>query len=114
MESEMFLRLWTRAPRIRIASCTGMCGRSQYNAPFRRRAGEQPRYTGFKFTERKCYMTYYGPKEMAAAFRTVRNNTIKVAEEIPEESYGFRATPDTRTVAQTLVHIAVASRVQRQ
>src|ERR1051326_6002559 len=33
MESEMFLRLWTRAPRIRIASCTGVwLGRFQYNA----------------------------------------------------------------------------------
>ena len=31
-------------------------------------------------------MTYYGPKEMAASYRTVRGNTIKIAEEIPEES----------------------------
>jgi len=59
-------------------------------------------------------MTYYGPKEMAAAFRTVRNNTIKIAEEIPEEKYGFRATPESRSVAETLVHIAVISRVQTQ
>ena len=29
-------------------------------------------------------MTYYGGKEIAAAFRTVRGNTIKIAEEIPE------------------------------
>ena len=29
-------------------------------------------------------MTYYGPKEMAASFRTVRANTIKIAEEIPD------------------------------
>jgi len=59
-------------------------------------------------------MTYYGPKELARSFRTVRGNTIKVAEEIPEEQYGFRASPDTRTVAQTLVHIAVTPRVQKQ
>jgi uncharacterized damage-inducible protein DinB len=59
-------------------------------------------------------MTYYGPKEMAAAFRTVRNNTIKIAEEIPEEKYGFRAAPDCRSVAETLVHIAVTPRVQKQ
>ena len=38
-------------------------------------------------------MTYYGPKEMAASFRTVRDNTIKIAEEIPEENYGFRSAP---------------------
>jgi len=59
-------------------------------------------------------MTYYGPKEMAASFRTVRNNTINIAEEIPEEKYGFRATPESRSVAETLVHIAIASRVQEQ
>jgi uncharacterized damage-inducible protein DinB len=56
-------------------------------------------------------MTYYGPKELAASFRTVRNNTIKIAEEIPEEHYGFRAGPESRTVAQTLVHIAVTPRL---
>ena len=59
-------------------------------------------------------MTYYGAKEMAASFRTVRNNTIKIAEEIPEDKYGFRATPETRSVAETLVHIAATPRVQRQ
>lgn len=52
-------------------------------------------------------MTYYGGKDLADAFRTVRKNTITIAEDIPEEHYGFRATPDTRTVAQTLVHIAL-------
>ena len=59
-------------------------------------------------------MTYYGPKELAASFRTVRNNTIQIAEEIPEEHYEYRAAPGTRTVAETLVHIAVAPRVQEQ
>ena len=51
-------------------------------------------------------MTYYGAKELAASFRTVRNNTIKIAEEIDEKDYGFRATPETRTIGQTLVHIS--------
>jgi uncharacterized damage-inducible protein DinB len=50
-------------------------------------------------------MTYYGAKEIAGSFRTVRNNTIKIAEEIPEEKYGFQPAPDTRTVAQVLTHI---------
>ena len=59
-------------------------------------------------------MTYYGPKEMAASFRTVRGNTIKIAEEIPEESYGFRAAPECRSVAETLVHIAMGPRFQQQ
>ena len=55
-------------------------------------------------------MTYYSAKELAAAFRTVRNNTIKIAEEIPEDKYGFQAASDSRTVAQTLVHIAMGTR----
>jgi uncharacterized damage-inducible protein DinB len=52
-------------------------------------------------------MTYYGGKELAASFRTVRNNTIKIAEDIPENKYDFRAAPDTRSVGQTLTHIAL-------
>jgi len=50
-------------------------------------------------------MNYYGGKNLAASFRTVRKNTIQIANEIPEDKYGFRATPDTRTVAETLQHI---------
>ena len=52
-------------------------------------------------------MTYYGAKELADAFRTVRGNTLQIADEIPENKYGFRAAPETRTVAQTFAHIAV-------
>ena len=59
-------------------------------------------------------MTYYGAKELAEAFRTVRKNTIIIAEEIPEQHYGFQATPETRTVAQTLVHIAAAQKMPEQ
>jgi len=59
-------------------------------------------------------MTYYGSKELAASFRTVRNNTLKIAEEIPEDKYGFRAAPECRSVGQTLVHIAVAVRMPQQ
>ena len=59
-------------------------------------------------------MNYYGARELAASFRTVRDNTIKIAEEIPEEQYCYRATPETRTVAATLVHIAVGARFQEQ
>jgi uncharacterized damage-inducible protein DinB len=56
-------------------------------------------------------MTYYGAKEIASSFRTVRGNTIKIAEEIPEEHYNFQPAEGARTVAQTLQHIAVMSRV---
>jgi uncharacterized damage-inducible protein DinB len=54
-------------------------------------------------------MTYYGGKELAAAFRTVRQNTIKIAEEIPENKFDFRPAPDCRSVGQTLTHIAVST-----
>jgi uncharacterized damage-inducible protein DinB len=59
-------------------------------------------------------MNYYGARELAEAFRTVRKNTLTIAEEIGEEHYGFRAAPDTRTIAQTLTHIALACRFQEQ
>ena len=55
-------------------------------------------------------MNYYSAKELAAAFRTVRNNTVKIAEEIPEDKYSFQAASESRTVAQTLVHIATGTR----
>ena len=51
-------------------------------------------------------MTYYGGKEFASAFRTVRKNTIQIAEDIPADKYDFSPAPDARTVKQTLAHIA--------
>jgi uncharacterized damage-inducible protein DinB len=59
-------------------------------------------------------MTYYGAKELASSFRTVRGNTIKVAEEIPEDQYGFSPAPGVRTVAQTLAHIALSPKFAEQ
>jgi len=59
-------------------------------------------------------MTYYGAKELARSFRTVRSNTIGIAEDIPEEKYGFRPAEGCRSIAETLVHIAVMPRVQAQ
>ncbi|HUB34679.1 MAG TPA: DinB family protein [Bryobacteraceae bacterium] len=59
-------------------------------------------------------MTYYGAKELARSFRTVRNNTIKIAEEIPEDQYGFEPAKGCRSVAETLAHIAVMTRVPEQ
>src|SRR4051812_21249326 len=52
-------------------------------------------------------MEYYGAKDLAASFRTVRKNTITVAEEIGEEHYGFSPAEGTRTVAQILAHVAL-------
>ena len=56
-------------------------------------------------------MTSYGGKELANAFRTVRKNTIQVAEDIPESKYGFVAAPDVRSVGRMLTHIAIATRI---
>ncbi len=48
----------------------------------------------------------YGVRQLAGSMRAVRQNTILIAGDIPESSYGFRATSGTRSVAETLVHIA--------
>ena len=54
-------------------------------------------------------MTYYGSKDLAEAFRTVRKNTIQVAEDIPEDKYSYRAAPDTMSVAEMLAHVATST-----
>ena len=59
-------------------------------------------------------MNYYGGKELAASFRTVRKNTMAIAQDIPEEKYSFRAAPDTRSVGELLTHIAVAYSFQHK
>jgi len=53
----------------------------------------------------------YGSNELAAAFRTVRNNTIQIAEEIPEEQYNFVPAPGTKSVSEQLRHIAFGTMI---
>lgn len=55
-------------------------------------------------------MIYYGSRELADSFRTVRNNTIQAAEEIPESRYTFSAAEGTRTVEKMLTHMAMSHR----
>ena len=55
------------------------------------------------------FMHGYNAKDLARSFRTVRNNTIQIAEDIPEDKYGFRPAEGTRTVAETLAHLATAT-----
>ncbi len=57
-------------------------------------------------------MINYAGKELAAAARTVRKNTIQVAEDIPEEQYGFVPAPGCRSVAATLAHIVQTPALQ--
>jgi uncharacterized damage-inducible protein DinB len=58
-------------------------------------------------------MHLYGPKELADSIRTVRKNTILIAEDFAEEQYGYRPTADSRSVAENLSHIAIFSRFDR-
>lgn len=56
-------------------------------------------------------MDYYGAKDLAASFRLVRKNTITIAQEIEEKDYAFKASAASQTVAQTLSHIALMTRL---
>ena len=53
-------------------------------------------------------MTYYGSKNLADSFRTVRKNTLTIANEIPEDQYGFKAAPDVMSVGELLAHLAIS------
>jgi uncharacterized damage-inducible protein DinB len=59
-------------------------------------------------------LNYYGPKQLAESFRTVRKNTLVIAQEIPEQQYGFRPAPDSRSAGELLAHIAVSYTFQYQ
>ncbi len=56
-------------------------------------------------------MSIYGGRELASAFRTVRKNTIQVAQDIPEDKYNFVAAPEVRTIARMLTHVAISTRI---
>ncbi len=56
-------------------------------------------------------MTIYGGKELAQSFRTVRKNTIQVAEDIPEDKYNHVAGEGCRTVGRMLTHTGIATRI---
>lgn len=51
-------------------------------------------------------MKLYGPDQLVAGMRAVRGDTIQIASDIPESSYDYRPTPESRSVSETLVHIA--------
>jgi len=59
-------------------------------------------------------MDCYGAKELASSFRTVRKNTIQIAEDIPESKYSFEAAPGVRTVGRLLAHIAISTQVWKE
>lgn len=59
-------------------------------------------------------MIFYGARELAASSRVVRGNTIIIAQDIPEDRYGYKPVPEYRNVAQLLTHIAFSYRFQYQ
>lgn len=59
-------------------------------------------------------MAHYGSKELAQSFRTVRNNTLEAARDIPAEKYDFSPASGCRTVEKLLTHIALSYRFQHQ
>ncbi len=59
-------------------------------------------------------MNYYSAKELADSFRTVRKNTLIIAQDLPEAKYTFRPAPDTRSPGELLAHIALAYNFQYQ
>ena len=50
----------------------------------------------------------YSGKDFSRQFRVVRNNTLQIAEDIPETKYGFVPAPGSRALAALLIHIAVS------
>jgi uncharacterized damage-inducible protein DinB len=59
-------------------------------------------------------VNYYGGKELAESFRTVRKNTLAVAQDIPEDKYDFRPMPETRSIGELFAHIALAPKFQQK
>jgi uncharacterized protein YndB with AHSA1/START domain/uncharacterized damage-inducible protein DinB len=48
----------------------------------------------------------YGLRQLVDSMRAVRANTILIAGDIPASKYDFRPMPASRSIAETLVHIA--------
>lgn len=59
-------------------------------------------------------MSPYGSTELARSFRTVRENTLQAARDIPEDQYDFVPAPGCRTVEKLLTHIALVYSFQHQ
>jgi len=57
-------------------------------------------------------MIVYGSTQLANAFRTVRKNTVQIAQDIPEDKYDFVPAPGARSVSELLRHIAYATTFQ--
>src|ERR1700684_4308965 len=56
-------------------------------------------------------LSIYDGKDFARQFRVVRNNTLQIAQDIPESKYGFVPAPGCRAIGALLTHIAVSPRM---
>jgi uncharacterized damage-inducible protein DinB len=56
----------------------------------------------------------YGAQELAASFRTVRNNTLQAARDIPADKYDFSPADGFMTVEKLLTHIAISKEFQHR
>ncbi len=54
-------------------------------------------------------MANYTARELATAFRTVRGNTIQIAQDIPADKYDFVPAPGVSSVSTLFKHIAYTS-----
>jgi len=59
-------------------------------------------------------MHLYGPQNLIESMRTVRKNTLLIAQDIPEESYDFRPTAESQSVAEIFLHIAAVWQITYQ
>ena len=46
--------------------------------------------------------------EAKQGYTRIKTNMLKMAEKMPEDAYSFKATPDIKTFAQNLAHVADA------
>src|SRR5215510_14302074 len=46
--------------------------------------------------------------ELKQSYANIKNNLTKMAEKMPEESYGFKATADIRSFGELVAHVADA------
>src|SRR5260370_8019158 len=58
-------------------------------------------------------MNLYGPKQLADSMRKVRKRRNEIGEEIAENKYSYRPTPESRSVTETLLHIASLAQFDR-
>jgi hypothetical protein len=52
-------------------------------------------------------MNYDGPKQLADSTRSLHRHTVTIAEDIPEERYGFRLSAESRSVRETLCTVSI-------